>query len=59
MQHPILLQRPVVVTPKGAALCRPSEKVLEILDQPQRGAFSKEDGEPVVDAGGQAFGEKG
>ena len=53
VQHPILLQRPIVVTPKGAALCRPSEKVLEILDQPQRGAFSKEDGAPVVDAGGQ------
>ena len=53
VQHPILLQRPIVVTPKGAALCRPSEKVLEILDQPQRGAFSKEDGEPVVDASGQ------
>ena len=53
VQHPILLQRPIVVTPKGAALCRPSEKVLEILDQPQQGAFSKEDGEPVVDASGQ------
>ena len=53
VQHPVLLQRPVVVTPKGAAMCRPSEKVLEILDQPQQGAFSKEDGEPVVDAGGQ------
>ena len=53
VQHPILLQRPIVVTPKGAALCRPSEKVLEILDQPQQGAFSKEDGEPEVDASGQ------
>ena len=53
VQHPILLQRPIVVTPKGAALCRPSEKVLEILDQPQQGAFSKEDGEPVVEASGQ------
>ena len=53
VQHPILLQRPIVVTSKGAALCRPSEHVLELLDQPQQGAFSKEDGEPVVDAGGQ------
>ena len=52
VQHPILLQRPIVVTSKGAALCRPSEHVLELLDQPQQGAFSKEDGEPVVDAAG-------
>lgn len=52
-QHPILLNRPIVVTPLGARLCRPSETVLDILPNPQRGAFSKEDGEPVVDAQGR------
>ena len=51
-QHPILINRPIVVTPLGTRLCRPSEAVLEILPQPQRGAFSKEDGEAVVDAQG-------
>jgi arsenate reductase (glutaredoxin) len=50
--HPILMNRPIVVTPKGARLCRPSELVLDILPDPQRGAFAKEDGEPVVDAKG-------
>lgn len=52
MQHPILINRPIVVTPLGVRLCRPSETVLDILPNPQRGAFSKEDGEPVVDAAG-------
>lgn len=52
LQHPILINRPIVVTPLGARLCRPSEAVLDILPQPQRGAFSKEDGEAVVDAKG-------
>ncbi|KAB0606550.1 arsenate reductase (glutaredoxin) [Castellaniella defragrans] len=51
-QHPILINRPIVVTPLGTRLCRPSEAVLDILPQPQRGAFSKEDGEAVVDAKG-------
>ncbi|MEZ5707663.1 MAG: arsenate reductase (glutaredoxin) [Burkholderiaceae bacterium] len=46
--HPILMNRPVVVTPLGAKLCRPSETVLEILPQPQQGGFTKEDGELVV-----------
>jgi len=46
--HPILIERPIVVTPKGVRLCRPSETVLEILPQAQRGAFAKEDGTPVV-----------
>ncbi|WP_323000053.1 arsenate reductase (glutaredoxin) [Castellaniella sp.] len=50
LQHPILMNRPIVVTPLGARLCRPSEAVLDILPQPQRGAFNKEDGEAVVDA---------
>ncbi|ODT18930.1 MAG: arsenate reductase (glutaredoxin) [Hyphomicrobium sp. SCN 65-11] len=49
--HPILLNRPFVVTPKGVRLCRPSERVLELLP-PQRGEFRKEDGELVVDASG-------
>ena len=46
--HPILMNRPVVVTPKGAKLCRPSEAVLEILPNAQQGGFTKEDGEVVV-----------
>lgn len=49
--HPILLNRPFVVTPNGVRLCRPSERVLELLP-PQRGEFRKEDGELVVDASG-------
>lgn len=52
-QHPVLIQRPIVVTPLGVRLCRPSERVLDILPDPQRGAFSKEDGEAVIDATGQ------
>jgi arsenate reductase len=51
-QHPVLINRPIVVTPLGTRLCRPSEAVLDILPQPQRGAFRKEDGEAVVDAKG-------
>lgn len=53
MAHPILINRPIVVTPLGTRLCRPSEVVLDILPQPQRGAFAKEDGEQVVDAEGR------
>lgn len=53
LQHPILINRPIVVTPLGARLCRPSEVVLDILPQAQRGAFTKEDGEPVVDSAGR------
>ncbi len=53
MAHPILINRPLVVTPLGVKLCRPSEAVLDILPQAQRGAFSKEDGEVVVDADGR------
>ena len=53
VQHPILMNRPVVVTPLGAKLCRPSEAVLELLANPQLGAFSKEDGEAVVNDKGQ------
>ena len=50
--HPILINRPLVVSPKGVRLCRPSELVLDLLP-PQRGAFAKEDGEPVVDEAGR------
>lgn len=53
VQYPILMNRPVVVTPLGAKLCRPSEAVLEFLPDPQRAAFNKEDGEAVVNALGQ------
>jgi arsenate reductase len=53
VQHPILMNRPVVITPLGAKLCRPSELVLDILPSPQRGAFTKEDGEVVINAEGQ------
>ncbi len=52
MQHPILINRPIVVSPQGVRLCRPSELVLDLLPTPQQGAFSKEDGEVVVDAAG-------
>lgn len=52
-QHPILLNRPIVVTPLGARLCRPSEAVLDILPNPQQGPFTKEDGEVVVDESGR------
>jgi arsenate reductase len=52
MDHPILINRPLVVSPLGVRLCRPSEAVLDILPTPQRGAFAKEDGEQVVNAAG-------
>ena len=52
MAHPILINRPIVVTPLGVKLCRPSETVLDLLPMPQRGEFRKEDGELVVDSGG-------
>ena len=56
MAHPILINRPLVVTPLGVRLCRPSEAVLDILPDAQQGAFTKEDGEHVVDAAGQRLG---
>jgi len=51
MAHPILINRPIVVTPKGVKLCRPSEEVLDLLP-PQQGKFIKEDGERVIDEHG-------
>ena len=53
LAHPILINRPIVVSPLGVKLCRPSETVLDILPQAQQGAFAKEDGEKVVDASGR------
>lgn len=56
MAHTILINRPIVVTPLGVKLCRPSEVVLDILPNPQRGSFTKEDGEIVVDSAGRRGG---
>ncbi|GBQ30744.1 arsenate reductase (glutaredoxin) [Gluconacetobacter azotocaptans] len=53
MAHPILINRPIVVTPLGVKLCRPSETVLDILPKQQKGAFAKEDGEQVIDQSGK------
>jgi arsenate reductase (glutaredoxin) len=53
LAHPVLINRPFVLTPNGARLCRPSELVLDILPLPQLGAFTKEDGEAVVGADGK------
>jgi arsenate reductase len=50
LAHPILIERPIVVTEYGTRLCRPSEVVLDIMPQPQRGPFRKEDGDVVIDA---------
>ncbi|AID31467.1 arsenate reductase (glutaredoxin) [Mesorhizobium sp. SEMIA 3007] len=53
LAHPILINRPIVVSPLGVVLARPSEKVLDILPNPEIGAFTKEDGEVVIDASGK------
>ncbi|MEF3101832.1 arsenate reductase [Raoultella ornithinolytica] len=53
LQHPILMNRPVVITPLGTRLCRPSEVVLDILPEAQKGSFTKEDGEKVIDETGK------
>lgn len=53
LAHPILINRPIVVTPWGVKLCRPSERVLDILPLPQKGPFTKEDGERVLDEQGR------
>lgn len=57
LQHPVLINRPIVVTPLGTRLCRPSEAVLDILPQPQQATFSKEDGEAVIDSKGNRIGK--
>jgi arsenate reductase (glutaredoxin) len=53
VNHPILIERPIVVTPLGVKLCRPSEKVLDILTNAAIGPFSKEDGEVIIDDAGK------
>lgn len=53
LAHPLLINRPIVVSPLGTRLCRPSELVLDILPSQQKGAFAKEDGEQVVDVHGK------
>jgi arsenate reductase (glutaredoxin) len=53
LAHPILINRPIVVTARGVRLCRPSEEVLDILPAPQQGAFTKEDGEMIIDDAGR------
>ncbi|TPD93579.1 arsenate reductase (glutaredoxin) [Pantoea vagans] len=55
LQHPILINRPIVVSPLGTRLCRPSETVLDILPEGQKGSFTKEDGEKVIDEAGRRF----
>jgi arsenate reductase len=59
LAHPILINRPIVLTPLGARLCRPSEAVLDILPGQQHGAFAKEDGEAVIDAAGNRIAGRG
>ena len=53
IEYPILVNRPIVATPKGVRLCRPSELVLDLLDRWPAGPFSKEDGSPLIDAAGK------
>ena len=53
MEHPILINRPIVATPKGVRLCRPSEAVLDILENPDIGPFAKEDGQVIIDDKGK------
>lgn len=53
LKFPLLINRPIVVTPWGVKLCRPSEAVLDILPLPQKGPFAKEDGEPLIDVAGR------
>jgi arsenate reductase (glutaredoxin) len=53
LKHPILINRPIVITPWGVKLCRPSEAVLDILPLPQKGPFAKEDGGPLIDSEGR------
>ena len=59
MEHPILINRPLVVSPLGVKLCRPSEEVLDLISQAQRAAFAKEDGEQVIDSSGNRTKQQG
>lgn len=56
LEHPVLVNRPIVCTPKGVRLCRPSETVLDLLDRWPPGPFAKEDGSPLIDAAGRRVG---
>ena len=56
LEHPVLIQRPIVVSPLGTQVCRPSEAVLDLLPSPQRAPFAKEDGEVVIDTQGNRVG---
>ena len=56
LAHPILINRPIVISARGTRLCRPSETVLDLLPAAQRGAYTKEDGQPVVDDDGRPVG---
>jgi arsenate reductase len=56
VEHPILVNRPIVCTPKGVRLCRPSETVLDLVDRLPSGPFNKEDGSPLIDAEGRRVG---
>lgn len=56
LEHPVLVNRPIVCTPKGVRLCRPSEAVLDLLDRFPPGPFAKEDGSPLIDAEGRRIG---
>lgn len=56
LAHPVLVNRPIVCTPKGVRLCRPSEAVLDLLDRLPAGPFMKEDGELLIDAAGKRVG---
>jgi arsenate reductase (glutaredoxin) len=58
LAHPILINRPIVLTPLGVRLCRPSESVLELLSSAQKSAFAKEDGQVVVDADGRRVADR-
>lgn len=53
LAHPLLIERPIVITPLGTRVCRPSEQVLDLLPDPHEGPFAKEDGEQVIDAEGR------
>jgi arsenate reductase len=59
VQHPVLMNRPIVVTPLGTKVCRPSEEVLEILPVGPIAPFTKSDGEPIVDSGKRRVGPQG
>ena len=56
LAHPVLVNRPIVCTPRGVRLCRPSEQVLDLLDRLPSGPLTKEDGTPLIDAKGQRVG---